>query len=70
MFSRNFRLRKSFLRNTRALQRRFIVFGVLNLLLLPFTLIFMVMYFFLKNAEVQCVAPLPSSTCQFWAQSG
>lgn len=47
-----FRLRPEFVNDVAALQRRFIFFGVLNLLLLPFTLLFMVMYFFLKNAEV------------------
>lgn len=51
MFSRNFRLRPQFLTDVTALQRRFVMFGLLNLVLLPFTLLFMVMYFFLKNAE-------------------
>ena len=48
-----FQLRPEFLNDVPALQRRFVVFGILNFVLLPFTLLFMIMYFFLKNAEVR-----------------
>lgn len=34
-----------------ALQRRFIIMGVLNLLLLPFIMVFMIIFFFLAHAE-------------------
>jgi autophagy-related protein 9 len=35
----------------RALKRRFFVMGILNLVLMPFIMIFMLIFFFLKNAE-------------------
>ena len=56
MFDSNFQLRRDFLSDPGALKRRFIGFGLVNLVLLPFTLLFMVMFFFLKNAEVRRVA--------------
>lgn len=53
MFDQQFSIRKHFLseQGVRALQRRFILMGLLNLLLLPFIMIFMLIFFFLENAE-------------------
>jgi len=51
MFDEHFRIDKSFLNNERALRRRMMISGVLNLFLSPFMLIFMSVYFFLRDAE-------------------
>jgi len=51
MWGRNFRLRRNFVDNVGALQRRFVIVGIINALLLPFALMFLVVYFFLKHAE-------------------
>jgi hypothetical protein len=53
MFDSAFGIRKAFVSEdgVRALQRRFMLLGLLNVLLLPFIMIFMVIYFFLENAE-------------------
>jgi len=51
IFNRNFSVREEFVRDAGALRRRFRMMAALNLLLLPFILVFMVVHFFLKNAE-------------------
>jgi len=51
MFDRQFRIRQSFTQDVGGLQRRFIFYGALNLLLSPFVAAFMVFFIFLKHAE-------------------
>lgn len=51
MFDKRFRIRQTFTQDVRALQRRFVFCGVLNLLLAPFVAAFMLIFFFLKHAE-------------------
>lgn len=51
MWGRNFLLRRSFVDNVGSLQRRFVLVGIVNFLLLPFALMFLIVYFFLKHAE-------------------
>jgi len=51
MFSRKDSIRKEFLENPSSLRARFIVAGVLNLVLLPFILLFMLAHFFLKHVQ-------------------
>ena len=50
MFDENFRIRRGF-KDVRALEARFRLVGVANIVLAPFTLVFMLSYFFLRNAE-------------------
>ncbi|GAB4821600.1 hypothetical protein N2152v2_008646 [Parachlorella kessleri] len=51
LFDDHFRVRRAFLLDERALRRRFRVMAVLNLLASPFMLLFLLIYFFMKNAE-------------------
>eukprot|EP00735_Rhodelphis_limneticus_P008705 TRINITY_DN2204_c0_g1::TRINITY_DN2204_c0_g1_i1::g.6795::m.6795 TRINITY_DN2204_c0_g1::TRINITY_DN2204_c0_g1_i1::g.6795 ORF type:complete len:643 (-),score=90.70,sp/Q8RUS5/ATG9_ARATH/39.49/7e-154,APG9/PF04109.11/8.2e-128,DUF4231/PF14015.1/1.3e+04,DUF4231/PF14015.1/0.033 TRINITY_DN2204_c0_g1_i1:613-2541(-) len=51
MFDDKFRVRRDFVENEQALRRRFIVLGFVNLFLSPFLIIFMVVYFIMRNAE-------------------
>lgn len=51
MFGENFRIREDFMHNEAALQRRFRQAAILNLLISPFLLVFLLMYLFLSNAE-------------------
>lgn len=51
VFDRHFAIRLDFLRNPDALRRRFRIMAVLNFLLLPFILIFIVVSFFLRHAN-------------------
>jgi hypothetical protein len=51
MFNRKKALAKGFLHAPEKLQRRFVLVGIANFVLMPFTLIFMIVYFFMKNAE-------------------
>jgi len=51
MFSRKDCIRKEFLENPSSLRFRFVVAGVLNLVLLPFILLFMIAHFFLKHVQ-------------------
>merc|ERR1711977_614159 len=44
-------VRERFLAEPGALQKRFILFGVLNLVLSPFIFMFMIIYFFFKHAQ-------------------
>ena len=44
-------LEVSFIHTPNKLQQRFILVGVANFVLMPFTLIFMIVYFFMRNAE-------------------
>ena len=46
-----FKLRHAFLNDPQGLQRRFRVMAVMNAFFSPFLLIFLVIYFFMKNAE-------------------
>ena len=50
MFDRNFKVRREF-HDVETLQKRFRQCGVINLVLSPFILVFMLMYFVLQNAE-------------------
>lgn len=51
MFDKDFRISPDFIRDEAKLQRRFRRMAVLNLLLAPFLLVFLVIYFFMRNAE-------------------
>ncbi|KAL6780039.1 ATG9 [Auxenochlorella protothecoides x Auxenochlorella symbiontica] len=51
MFDDNFRIKAEFLHDRAALQKRFQVMAGLNLLMSPFLLAFLLMYFFMKKAE-------------------
>ena len=51
MFDRQFRIRQSFTQDSRGLQRRLVVCGVINMILSPFIAAFMLTFFFLKHAE-------------------
>ena len=51
MFDRQFRIRQSFIQDVRGLQRRFIFYGTLNLLLAPFVAAFMLFVAAFKHAE-------------------
>lgn len=48
---RSFRLKPAFLHNEAALQRRLRVMALCNLAAAPFLLVFLLIYFFMKNAE-------------------
>jgi autophagy-related protein 9 len=48
---RNFLIRRDFTSNGARLRKRFMGLGVFMLVLSPFLLIFMLCYFFLRNAE-------------------
>jgi len=50
MFDESFRIRRGF-KDVRALEARFRLVGAANLVVAPFTLVFMLSYFFLRNAE-------------------
>ena len=49
MFDKQFRIRQSFTLDASALQRRFVLVGVVNLLLMPFVGPFALVFLFLKN---------------------
>lgn len=51
MFDDAFRIRPDFVNNPQALERRFRRMAVVNLILAPFLLMFLLIYFFLRNAE-------------------
>ncbi|KAK9829634.1 hypothetical protein WJX72_006986 [[Myrmecia] bisecta] len=51
MFDDSFRVRPHFMRDEAALQRRFRRMAICNLLVSPFLLVFLLIYFFLRNAE-------------------
>ena len=51
MFSSKFTVREGFLSDAQALKRRFMVAGVLHIVLMPFLLVFMLALFFLKHAQ-------------------
>ncbi|CAM6017248.1 unnamed protein product [Sphagnum balticum] len=51
MFDRNFLIRRDFTSNGARLRKRFMGLGIFMLVLSPFLLIFMLCYFFLRNAE-------------------
>uniref|UniRef100_A0A061R0H4 Autophagy-related protein 9 n=2 Tax=Tetraselmis sp. GSL018 TaxID=582737 RepID=A0A061R0H4_9CHLO len=51
MFDSSFRIRPEFKRNPRMLARRFQAMAVVNLLISPFLVAFLVIYFFMRNAE-------------------
>ena len=51
MFDKQFRIRQSFTQDVRGLQRRFVLCGLLNILLAPFVAAFMLIFFSLKHAE-------------------
>lgn len=51
MFDGNFRVKKSVLNDASVLQRRFKTMAILNLIMSPFAMVFVVSYFFLQNAE-------------------
>ncbi|MCO5613542.1 hypothetical protein L7F22_067819 [Adiantum nelumboides] len=66
MFDRNFLVRKEFLNNPRGLQRRLKTVGLAMLLLSPFLVIFMFVYFFLRHAEEFYHHP-SSATSRRWS---
>ena len=51
MFDKQFRIKQSFTHDVGALQRRFVLLGLLNLFLAPFFCAFMLVFLFLKHAE-------------------
>lgn len=51
VFNEQFTVSSSFLKGNIELQRRFIVVGIIHLLLLPFMLVFMTIHFFLQNFQ-------------------
>ncbi|KAL0047089.1 hypothetical protein WJX82_006349 [Trebouxia sp. C0006] len=51
MFGEDFRLKPAFLQDAKALQRRFRCMALCNLLVSPFLMVFLLIYFFLRNAE-------------------
>lgn len=51
MFGEDFRLKPAFLQDAKALQRRFRRMALCNLLVSPFLMVFLLIYFFLRNAE-------------------
>ena len=51
MFDQHFRIRQSFTQDIAGLRRRFVLAGILNLLLSPFIMTLMLFYFLLKHAE-------------------
>ena len=52
MFNKKYEIDREFLeRGAQILRRRFFWVGVANFMLMPFTLIFMLVYFFMKHAE-------------------
>ncbi|CAM9743593.1 unnamed protein product, partial [Laminaria digitata] len=51
MFSDKFTVRRAFLEDVRALRVRLVLVGLAHVVLLPFLLLFMVVYFFLQNAQ-------------------
>ncbi|CAN0485440.1 unnamed protein product, partial [Ectocarpus sp. 8 AP-2014] len=51
MFSDKFTIRTQFLQDVRALKARLVLVGLAHVVLLPFLLLFMVVYFFLQNAQ-------------------
>ncbi|KAL1496600.1 hypothetical protein AB1Y20_014204 [Prymnesium parvum] len=51
MFDRQFCIRHSFMHDVRGLQRRFIFYGVVNLVLAPFVAAFQLFFFWFKHAE-------------------
>jgi len=51
MFDEYFKIKPSFLRDEEALSRRFKIAAIINLLAAPFIFVFLLTYFFLKNAE-------------------
>lgn len=51
MFDENFQVKEKFQANPEALKKRFRRMAVVNLLLAPFVLIFLVIYFLMKNVE-------------------
>ncbi|CAN0476144.1 unnamed protein product, partial [Hapterophycus canaliculatus] len=46
-----FTIRREFLQDVRALRARLVLVGLAHVMLLPFLLLFMVVYFFLQNAQ-------------------
>lgn len=46
-----FTIRRAFLEDVRALRVRLVLVGLAHVVLLPFLLLFMVVYFFLQNAQ-------------------
>ena len=51
MFNEKFTLRKDFLTDEAGLRRKLVLVGLVQLALMPFLLVFMVMQFFLQNAQ-------------------
>lgn len=51
MFNENAVMTEEFLRDTKGLQYRFVQVGAIQLLFMPFMLVFMVIHFFLENAQ-------------------
>lgn len=66
MFDRNFLVRKDFVNNPRGLRRRLMAVGLAMLLLSPFLIIFMFVYFFLRHAEEFYHHP-SSATSRRWS---
>jgi hypothetical protein len=51
VFNDNFNVSKHFIKDVFGLKRRFIIVGIIHMLLLPFMLVFMSIHFFLQNAQ-------------------
>lgn len=66
MFDRNFLVRKDFVNNPLGLRRRLMAVGLAMLLLSPFLIIFMFVYFFLRHAEEFYHHP-SSATSRRWS---
>lgn len=51
MFGEDFRIKPAFLGDAKALQKRFRRMAICNLLVSPFVMLFLLIYFFMRNAE-------------------
>lgn len=51
MLNEHFNISSEFLRDVKGLQYRFVTVGIVHFLLLPFMLVFMIIHFFLENAQ-------------------
>lgn len=58
-----FTIRREFLQDVRALRARLVLVGLAHVVLLPFLLLFMVVYFFLQNAQEWHSSKASSVSC-------
>lgn len=63
MFSDKFTIRNQFTQDPRTLRRRFMLFGLLNVILMPFILPFMAIYFAFKVPRPRSYRPVTVLFC-------